>query len=216
MRYDFGDFSLDTDARQLRRGERELHLSPKALELLSFLVVEGPRVIPRQQIYDHLWPSTYVVEGNLPVLIGEIRRALDDRDHQIIRTVHGTGYAFAMRVEETRRPATGCVHLFLFGNQEFILEEGDNLIGRDATADVVLPSKSVSRRHAIVTVRGEAAMLADLSSKNGTFIDTKRMRDETLLADGNVIRFGAVKVFYRCSSLAGSTATFGSQSVSNS
>jgi DNA-binding winged helix-turn-helix (wHTH) protein len=216
MRYDFGDLRLDTDARQVRRGDRELHLSPKAFDLLSLLIAERHRAVPRQEIYDHLWPSTYVVEGNLPVLVGEIRRALDDRDHRIIRTVHGTGYSFTPRVEEGRAPASGLVHVLIFGNQEFVLTEGENVIGRDAIADVVLPSKSISRKHAVVTVRGGAATLQDLESKNGTFIDTKRVAQETALVDGNVIRFGALKVLYRYSPLAGSTASLGSQSASNS
>ena len=216
MRYDFGDFRLDTDARQVLHGDHELHLSPKAFDLLSLLVTERHRAVPRQEIYDHLWPSTYVVEGNLPVLIGEIRRALDDSAHQIIRTVHGTGYSFAARVEKTPAPASGLLHVLLFGNQEFVLAEGENTIGRDAIADVVLPSKSISRKHAVVTVRGDAATLKDLESKNGTFIDTKRVTEDTALVDGNVLRFGALKVLYRHSSVTGSTASLRSQPASNS
>jgi len=213
MRYDFGDLSLDTGARRLRRGPLDLHLSPKAFDLLSFLVSERPRVIPHRELYDHLWPATYVVDGNLPVLIGEIRRAMDDADHSIIRTVHNTGYAFA---RELSAAPSAVVHLLIFGNREFALSEGQNVIGRDDAAGIVLPSKSVSRRHAIITVRGDTATVVDLASKNGTFIDTKRLAEETPLADGNVIRFGAVKVFYRRSSLAGSTDSFGSHSASNS
>ena len=43
-----------------------------------------------------LWPDTYVVDANLNVLIGEIRRVLEDSAKQprFIRTVHGVGYAF--------------------------------------------------------------------------------------------------------------------------
>ena len=215
MRYEFGDFHLDTDARLLVRGDDEVHLSPKAFDLLSLLLGKRDRAVPRQEIYDHLWPSTFVVEGNVPVLIGEIRRALDDRDHQIIRTVHGTGYSFALRAE-ARQPASGLVHVLLFGDQEFVLTDGENVIGRDAIADVVLPSRSISRKHAVIIVRGGAAKLKDLESKNGTFIDTKRVMQEATLVDGNVIRFGALKVLYRYSSLAGSTASLGRQSASNS
>ena len=216
MRYDFADFRLNTDARQVLHGDHELHLSPKAFDLLSLLVKERHRAVPRQEIYDHLWPSTYVVEGNLPVLIGEIRRALDDSAHQIIRTVHGTGYSFAARVKKTPASASGLVHVLLFGNQEFVLTEGENTIGRDSAADVVLPSKSISRIHAVVTVRADTATVNDVESKNGTFIDTKRVTQDTALVDGNVIRFGALKVLYRHSSLSGSTASLGSHSSSNS
>ena len=73
-------------------------------------------------------------------------------------------------------------------------------------------SKSVSRRHAVVTVHGEQATLTDLESKNGTFIDTKPLQQEASLADGNVIRFGAVKVVYRRSLPGGSTDTYADSS----
>jgi DNA-binding winged helix-turn-helix (wHTH) protein len=223
MRYEFGDVSLDTDTRQLQRGECVLHLSPKALELLSVLIMKRGRVIPRRELYDHLWPDTFVVEANLPVLIREIRGAIGDEDHVIIRTVHGTGYSFAPTVQEVagtfrkRKAAKSFVHVFLYGNRECPLGEGENLVGREPTAEVFLPSKSVSRRHAVVTVSGEQAILTDLASKNGTFIDTKPLHQEASLADGNVIRFGAVKVVYRRTLPGGSTDTFaGSSSQSRS
>ena len=217
MRYEFGNVSLDMDARLLRRGERVLHLSPKALELLSILITERSRVVPRQELYDRLWPATFVVEANLPVLIREIRRAIGDDKRATIRTVHGTGYSFAAPVQEAvvaraRNAPRSFVHMFLHGTRECPLGEGDNLVGREPTAEVFLNSKSVSRRHAVVTVHGEQATLTDLESKNGTFIDTKPLQQEASLADGNVIRFGAVKVVYRRSLPGGSTDSFADSS----
>src|ERR1700736_1696365 len=98
MRYDFGEVSLATDARQLRRGEDFVHLSPKAMELLIVLITERPRAVPKRELYDLLWPDTFVVAANLPMLIREIRGALGDKQHHILRTVHRIGYAFAVDV----------------------------------------------------------------------------------------------------------------------
>jgi DNA-binding winged helix-turn-helix (wHTH) protein len=216
MRYEFGDVSLDTSARQLRRGGCVIHLSPKALDLLSILITERGRVVSRRELYDHLWPSTFVVEANLPVLIREIRRAIGDDERAIIRTVHGTGYSFAATVQEVDaiNTAVSFGHVLLYGNRECLLCEGENLVGREPTAEVFLDSKSVSRRHAVVTVCGDQAKLTDLASKNGTFIDAEPLKQEASLADGNVIRFGAVKVIYRRSLPGGSTDTFAGSSSS--
>lgn len=71
MRYDFGELSLDTDSRELRQGEKTLHLSGKAMDLLSILVSERRRVVPKRELYDRLWPSTFVVDGNLPACLGQ-------------------------------------------------------------------------------------------------------------------------------------------------
>jgi DNA-binding winged helix-turn-helix (wHTH) protein len=213
MRYDFADLSLDTDVRQLRRGRLALHLSPKALELLSILIAERRRAVPKQELYDRLWPATYVVDANLPVLIREIRTAIGDKKHEIIRTVHGTGYSFAAPVHEVAAPrgdesGEGFVHVVLFDNHQYRLNEGENFVGREPTAEVFLPSASVSRRHALISVRGAEATLVDLSSKNGTFIGAEPLRNEALLVDGNIIRFGEVIVRYRCCSADSATDTF--------
>src|SRR5689334_25200986 len=114
MRFEFGEFVIDGDARQVRRGNEPLHLSPKAFDLLEILVAQRPRAVPKQRLYDHLWPDTYVVEANLPVLIGEIRSAIGDDAHTIIRTVQRYGYAFTA---DTRQPdsAATSAHVLIHG-----------------------------------------------------------------------------------------------------
>ncbi len=214
MRYDFADLTLDMKARQLKRGECVLHLSPKAMDLLAILLSNAHRVVPKGELYDQLWPATFVVDGNLPVLISEIRGALADKEHQIIRTVHGTGYSVAIAVHDhgaasrgNENEPAGIVHALLYGDREYRLDQGQNLIGREPTARLVLASASVSRRHAIMNVAGDSATLVDLASKNGTFIGTEPLRDEAPVADGTILRFGSVEVLYRCCVPAGPTET---------
>ena len=93
----FGLFTLDSETRQLSRGGDEIRLSPKAFNLLCLLVEERPRVIDKRELLARIWPDTHVVDANLNVLIGELRRALGDqtKEPRFIRTVHGTGYAFS-------------------------------------------------------------------------------------------------------------------------
>ena len=102
----------------------------------------------------------------------------------------------------------GVVHSLRFGNQEYRLDQGENLVGREPTAQLFLSSASVSRRHALIHVNGNRATLTDLDSKNGTFIGKEPLLDEAVLADGTIIRFGAVEVLYRCCFPAGPTVTF--------
>lgn len=191
-----------------------MHLSPKAMDLLSFLVSEPRRVLPKAELYDRLWPATFVVEGNLHVLIREIRRAIGDKGHHIIRTVHRTGYSCGISVREvgenSRGPSeepSGVIHTIRYGTQEYRLEQGENLVGREPTAQLFLLSASVSRRHALINVSGERATLTDLASKNGTFIGNEPLLDEALLTDGNILRFGSVEVLYRYCLRPGPTET---------
>ena len=95
----FGPFVLDSETRQLTRDEGEIHLSPKAFAVLCALVAKRPNVVPKADLFGQIWPDVFVVDGNLNVIVGEIRRALDDdpQEPRFIRTVHGVGYKFTER-----------------------------------------------------------------------------------------------------------------------
>lgn len=212
MNYHFAGFTLDEDRRQLRRGDKELHISPKAYELLQFLAHEYPRALRKQELYDRLWPATYVVEANLAMLIRELRGALRDEAHAIIRTIHRFGYALAARVVRGGgAAATTQAPVLVFGDREIALCEGENVIGRDEGLQVSLRSTGVSRRHAIITVTSGEATLIDLHSKNGTQVNGSVVSHSTALHDGATIRFGRIEAIFRCATSTTSTETIGEE-----
>ena len=96
MRIRFGPFTLDLGSRQLTNAGEEIHLEPKAFELLSALVLERPKALSKADLQERLWPGTFVAEANLSNLVAEIRAALGDpaRAPKFVRTAHGFGYAF--------------------------------------------------------------------------------------------------------------------------
>ena len=82
------------------------------------------------------------------------------------------------------------------------IEDGDEIVvietdgktlhlGRSTTADVMLEHLSVSRRHAIVTRRGEDTVILDDRSLNGILVNGERVR-EAVLRDGDEVRIGEV------------------------
>ena len=96
MVYRFGDFTFDHDIRQLVLNTSEVHLSPKAFELLAVLLANRFRAVSKAELQQHLWPSTFVEETNVAGLVAEIRRALRDTasSPMFVRTVYGFGYRF--------------------------------------------------------------------------------------------------------------------------
>ena len=80
MEVQFGPFVLDVVQRRLTRNGSEIHLTPMAFNLLALLVAEAPRVVPKQELHERLWPRTFVSEATLLGLVKELRRALDDRE----------------------------------------------------------------------------------------------------------------------------------------
>ena len=114
MRTRFAEFTVDSDTRQLQGGGGDIHLSPKAFDLLCLLIEAAPKVVDKADLHARIWPDTHVVDANLNVLIGEIRRAIGDSAQHptFIRTVHGVGYAFcATAVPAALRPGPGLLLL---------------------------------------------------------------------------------------------------------
>lgn len=73
------------------------------------------------------------------------------------------------------------------------LKEGENSVGRISGSDVSVDDASISRNHALITVRAGKVSLRDLGSKNGTFIGDKKLAAETEVKPDSPIRFGLVK-----------------------
>lgn len=92
----FGEFTIDESRRQLLRANQPLRLSPKAFQLLSILVENGPKAVSKADLQERLWPDTFVTEGNLATLVAEVRSALgeDAKEPRFIRTLYGFGYSF--------------------------------------------------------------------------------------------------------------------------
>ena len=204
MRARFAQFAINSETRQLLSHGREIHLSPKAFDLLCTLIETRPRVVEKAELRARIWPNTYVVDANLNILIGEIRRALGDsaQDSKFIRTVYGVGYAFCGTAADDPRPRTEGQALFcwvVWNGRTYPLAEGDNIIGRDPQSDMWLDVEGVSRRHAIIRVdsRNRRVRLEDLGSTNGTFVGRSAVETEVALSDGDLIQVGAVDLTVR-------------------
>src|SRR5207253_11318258 len=63
----------------------------------------------------------------------------------------------------------------VWGPREIALESAENVIGRDSGAVVWIDDSSVSRRHARIAVDEDGATIEDLSSKNGTYGQGRRI-----------------------------------------
>ena len=212
MKVRFGDCVFDSEMRQLRRGEAAIDLPPKTLLLLAALLEQRPKPVSKQALQDRLWPDTFVAESSLARLIAELRRAVGDAvsEPRLIRTVHRFGYAFAGEVEAWGAPRAvpaGVSCWLVWRDRDYPLAEGDNLLGRGEDCLLALPSGKVSRRHARIRVARDEAVLEDLGSKNGSYVDGRRITGPTPLGDGDEVRLGSVLVVFRSRPAAGSTET---------
>lgn len=187
MRAHFADCVLDSGSREVSRRGTSIDLTPKAFALLEALVSAYPQAVSKKDLYDVLWPGVFVETGNLHTLVAEIRSAIADDEHQIIRTVHRFGYALAAEVSTDATPAA----ILILGTRQVALHEGENIIGRE-----IAGSPDVSRAHASITVQGSELGIKDLDSKNGTWIAGKRITSAPL-HDGDEIILGRTRAVVR-------------------
>ena len=217
MVYRFDNFTLDTATRRLLRAGAERHLSPKAFDLLNFLVANRARAISKTELLQQLWPTTHVLETNLASLVAEIRQTLEDSAEKprYLRTVHRFGYWFVGPVETPAAAPAGdsAVRYWLMLDSRMVaLSEGEVVLGRAPDSTVWIDAQGVSRHHARIRIAGGQATLEDLGSKNGTFLGGRRVSQPSPLGDGDEIRLGSVVATFRIPPAAGTTTTLRSGS----
>ncbi len=84
---------------------------------------------------------------------------------------------------------TGGRLVSLTDGREYAVEGGSLVFGREASCQVVVAHKRVSRRHAEITATPKGYVVIDMSS-NGTFVNGERVSGQRLLARADVIRVG--------------------------
>ncbi|HEY7512728.1 MAG TPA: FHA domain-containing protein [Vicinamibacteria bacterium] len=216
MQARFGEFVFDAETRELRRGGEPVHLSPKAFLLLGALLESRPKALAKTVLSERLWPDTFVVEANLANLVAELRAALgeDSRHPRYVRTVHRFGYAFR-EAEEPSTPAPrsrATARRLTWKGGRTTLAQGEHVLGRDPDLELSFDSPSVSRRHARLRVSPAEVVLEDLGSKNGTWVNGRRVGGPVPLADRDEIRLGnTVRLTFREVGPAASTETAGSR-----
>lgn len=89
----YDDLALDEAAHEVRRGDREIELSPTEFRLLRYLVQNAETVVSKAQILDNVWQYDFGGEVNVvESYISYLRRKVDIEEPHLIHTVRGVGY----------------------------------------------------------------------------------------------------------------------------
>jgi adenylate cyclase len=90
----FAGYTLDLRRGCLRAGRTERPLRPKSFALLCHLVENAGRLVTKDELLKAIWPRLTVTDDSLARCVSDVRRALSDEAHRIIRTVPRRGYLF--------------------------------------------------------------------------------------------------------------------------
>lgn len=145
-------------ARQKKRDDERILLTPRAFAVLRYLVGHAGRLVTHDELLEAVWPGTYVQPQAVKKLILGIRSALGDRAKNplFIETLHRRGYRFIAPVSEgveehalLAQPARGrlvgrerplgelrdCLGKASGGQRQIVFITGEPGIGKTALAD---------------------------------------------------------------------------------
>lgn len=106
----FETFSIDTDRGVVSRDGDETRLRRQSFDVLMYLVDRPGTLVTKDELVSAIWGGTAVTDNSLTQCMAEIRKALGDGDHRIVRTVVRRGYRFQPPVaphsgDEKTKPA---------------------------------------------------------------------------------------------------------------
>ncbi|MEM9188049.1 MAG: FHA domain-containing protein [Myxococcota bacterium] len=80
------------------------------------------------------------------------------------------------------------------GGHTIPLSEGENVLGRSTSCDVVVPEEIASRRHAAIVIMGNKIFIEDLGSRNGVLVDGRMIAERARLDVGSRISIGNTRM----------------------
>jgi DNA-binding winged helix-turn-helix (wHTH) protein len=195
--FHLGDWLVEPTLDRISMEGKVVQLRPRAMDVLACLAATAGTLATKRDLIDAVWQTEFVSEHALTQVIAELRAALGDdaRNPTYIENIPRRGYRLvaaltpvAASVPSSREAS---LPFKLQGEDaDYPLEQGPNIIGRTAEAEICIDRTEVSRCHARVFVAGTTATIEDLGSKNGTYVNGARLEQPTLLNNGDEIWIG--------------------------
>jgi TolB-like protein len=106
--YQFEDFVLDPERRELVRGSEAIETGPQVFDVLLHLVKNREHVVTKDNLIDVVWGGRIISESTLTSHINAVRKALGDtgEEQRLIRTIPRKGYRFVSLVQEAHESKT--------------------------------------------------------------------------------------------------------------
>ena len=172
----FHSFRLDSVNQCLWRGDQRVAMTPKAFDVLRYLVEHPGRLVTHEELLEALWPKTYVNQEVVKKYILAIRKALEDRGRHpvFIETVPRRGYQFVAQVIDEAGAAwtpsriaestlvgrdgalaslEGFLDKTLRGQRQIVFVSGEPGIGKTALVDAFL--KRAEGQSSVRVARGQ-------------------------------------------------------------
>jgi DNA-binding winged helix-turn-helix (wHTH) protein/TolB-like protein/cytochrome c-type biogenesis protein CcmH/NrfG len=160
--YRFDDVTVDCENFRVLKNGQDITLTPRAFDVLIFLLHNGGRVVEKKEIFDFVWKDTFVSDNALTKIIKEIRRAFDDDANKprYIETVPKRGYRFIGEVKEKSNQTASEIETTRVG--QIVVEEKGKPSGKTSglTRQTIPPRFVFSKTALTLSAIGLLSILA--------------------------------------------------------
>jgi hypothetical protein len=181
----------------------ELFLSPRAREADDNLLYVRERLCRTEsdlasllELYEEVHSGGQVSDDELNDLVNQLRLSgvvRADRRQLVVRN-----RIYEQIFDQKWIASTKPIAELQISDGRKVRLRGASTLGRTEANDVALPDAKVSRRHAVIHRQGPSELwLADLGSRNGTFLNGTRILVPTLLSDQDRIEIGPYRLTFR-------------------
>ena len=185
----FQPFRLDTVNQCLWRGDERVALTPKAFDVLRYLVEHSDRLVTQNEILDALWPETYVNAEVVKKYVLEIRKVLGDHPKRpkFVATFPKRGYQFIAAIQDESKASAVEVSA---NRPKGIVGRADALAQLDESLD-----KALGGQRRVVFITGEAGI--GKTSLLDVFQQRATTRPNLRIARGQCVEgFGGKEAYY--------------------
>jgi TolB-like protein/Flp pilus assembly protein TadD len=185
MIYRFGELAVDTLRAEVRLAGKAVRLRRQSFDVLVHLLQRSHRIVSKDELLDAVWGNKVVTDGSLKHCLMEIRAAIGDREHKVIRTVARRGYILETPVTKESVAADSKMSILVVpindqsvgGDGEYI---ADGLTEEIITELSKVQSLRVIARASAMRLKGVGNGLQDIARRLGV----------DLILDGSVRKWG--------------------------
>lgn len=158
--YRFDDITVDGENFRVLKDGQNITLTPRAFDVLVFLLKNSGHVVEKQEIFKSVWKETFVSDNALTKIIKEIRHALEDSadEPRYIETVPKRGYRFIGEVKEN--PNQTASEIEITHNGQIVVEEEGEPDEKIAQKQKPAPRFAFSKTVIALSVAGLISILA--------------------------------------------------------
>jgi len=185
MIYRFDEFAVDTLRAEVRLAGKTVPLRRQSFDVLVHLLQRPHRIVSKDELLDAVWGDRIVTDGSLKHCLMEIRAAIGDSKHKVIRTVARRGYILEASVSKESDAADDRMTILVAPIIDRSVGDDGNYIANGLTEEIISEiSKCLSLR---VIARASAMRLKDAGSG---LQDVARSLGVDFILDGTVRKWG--------------------------